>query len=358
MSEQLGPRPAARQAGAGRAQRVTMADVAAKAGVSRTLVSLILRDQPGAGAATRDRVLRAADELGYRPDSAAQMLARGRSRTLGVMLDLDQPFHAEMVKAVYPIAERLGYDVLLSAVAPGRDERRALGALLGHRCEALVLLGSDADARLLASLAESAPTVVVGRKAGAPGVDSVRTAETKGVRQAVDHLVELGHRRIVHIDGGKGPGSSDRRSAYRAAMRRRGLAEEVRVIPGAHDEDAGIAAGTLLLGEESPPTAVLAANDRCALGLMHALRGGRVEVPGEVSVVGYDDSHLSHLSHINLTTVRQDTESIAEQAVRCAVERLEHAALPGRDVALDPKLIVRATTAPPRRNLLIEASTN
>lgn len=345
LDEELGPQPESGKPGR---QSVTMADVAARAGVSRTLVSLVLRGRPGAGAATRERVLRAADELGYRPDSAAQMLARGRSAAIGVMIDLDQPFHAEFVKAVYPIAEQLGYDVLLSALAPGRDGQKAIEALLGHRCEALILLGSDSDAPYIERVAATNPTVVIGRKSGTPHVDSVHTAETKGVRQAVDHLVELGHRRIVHIDGGKGPGSSDRRSAYRAAMRRHHLADQIRVIPGAHDENAGISAGMLLLAEDKLPTAVLASNDRCAMGLMHALRSGGVDVPGEVSIVGYDDSHLSHLSHINLTTVRQDTASIAAQAVRCAVERLENAGLPAREVVLEPKLVVRATTARPR----------
>jgi DNA-binding LacI/PurR family transcriptional regulator len=346
LDEELRPEP---DAGAqqGR-QRVTMADVAARAGVSRTLVSLVLRDRPGAGAATRARVLQAAEELGYRPDSAAQMLARGRSRTIGVMMNLEQPFHAELVKAIYPAAEQQGYDVLLSAVAPGRDEHRATGALLGHRCEALILLVSDPESHSTERLGGDVPTVVVGRKATTPNVDSVHTAEAKGIRQAVDHLVELGHRRIVHIDGGRGPGSSERRSAYRAAMRRHRLADEIRVIPGAQDEDAGIAAGTLLLSEDSLPTAVLAANDRCAIGLMHALRSANVDVPGEVSVVGYDDSHLSHLSHLNLTTVRQDAVSIAEHAVRCAVERLDNASLPATETVCDAKLVIRATTAAPR----------
>ncbi|MFG3339511.1 LacI family DNA-binding transcriptional regulator [Glycomyces sp. NPDC048151] len=325
-----------------------MADVAKRAGVSRTLVSLVLRDRPGAGAATRERVLKAADELGYRPDSAAQMLARGRSRTLGVLMNLEQPFHAEVVKAIYPAAAQLGYDVLLSAVAPGRDEHHATGALLGHRCEALVLLVSDPESHSTERLGGTVPTVVVGRKATTPGVDSVHTAEAKGVRQAVDHLVDLGHRRIVHIDGGKGPGSADRRTAYRAAMRRHRLADEIRVIPGAQDEDSGIAAGMLLLSEDELPTSVLAANDRCAIGLMHALRSGGVDVPGQVSIVGYDDSNLSHLSHINLTTVRQDATGIAENAVRSAVERLDNAALPARETVCDAKLVVRATTAPPR----------
>lgn len=347
MDEALEPQqqPARNQ---GSPPRATMADVARRAGVSRTLVSLVLRDRPGAGAATRERVLKAADELGYRPDSAAQMLARGRSRTLGVLMNLEQPFHAEVVKAIYPAAAQLGYDVLLSAVAPGRDEHLATEALLGHRCEALVLLVSDPESHSTEQLGGAVPTVVVGRKATTPGVDSVHTAEAKGVRQAVDHLVELGHRRIVHIDGGKGPGSADRRTAYRAAMRRHRLADEIRVIPGAQDEDAGIAAGMLLLGEDALPTAVLAANDRCAIGLMHALRSGGVDVPGQVSIVGYDDSNLSHLSHINLTTVRQDATGIAEHAVRNAVERLENSALPGRETVCDAKLVIRASTAPPR----------
>lgn len=346
MDEALEPQQEAAPKGA--PQRATMADVATRAGVSRTLVSLVLRDRPGAGAATRERVLKAAEELGYRPDSAAQMLARGRSRTLGVLMNLEQPFHAEVVKAIYPAAAQLGYDVLLSAVAPGRDEHMATGALLGHRCEALVLLVSDPESHATERLGGSVPTVVVGRKATTPGVDSVHTAEAKGVRQAVDHLADLGHRRIVHIDGGKGPGSADRRSAYRAAMRRHRLADEIRVIPGAQDEDAGIAAGMLLLSEGELPTAVLAANDRCAIGLMHALRSGGVDVPGDVSIVGYDDGNLSHLSHINLTTVRQDAPGIAEHAVRNAVERLENGSLPGRETECDAKLVVRATTAPPR----------
>jgi DNA-binding LacI/PurR family transcriptional regulator len=325
-----------------------MADVAATAGVSRALVSIVFREQPGASQETRDRVLRVADELGYRPDNAARLLARGHSRTLGVLLTVHQPFDADLVEAIYPEAERLGYDVLLSANAPGRSEHKAVEALLSHRCEALILLGPTSDPSYLDALGRRTVIASVGRRMVGAYTDDVHTAEAKGVREAIGHLAGLGHRRIVHVDGGRDPGSAERRRAYRAAMRRHGLAGEIRVVPGRHTEDAGIEAARLMLAEGSLPTAVLAANDRCALGLLMALTRAGIDVPGEVSVVGYDDSHLSHLMPIGLTTVRQDAGLLAERAVRFVVERLEGDAVEPRETVVDPKLVVRASTAAPR----------
>jgi DNA-binding LacI/PurR family transcriptional regulator len=328
-----------------------MADVAARAGVSRALVSIVFRGRAGASQETRERVLRVADEIGYRPDSAARLLARGRSRTLGVMFTVHQAFHTDLIEGIYPEAERLGYDVLLSAAAQGRSEAKAVEALLSHRCEALILLGPDAEAAYLDELGQRAVTVSVGRREPRARVDFVHSAEAKGARQAMDHLVELGHRRIVHLDGGRGPGSAERRRAYRAAMRRHGLESEVRVIPGDHTEQSGIDTGRLLLAERDRglplPTAVLAGNDRSAMGLLMSLTRAGVDVPRDLSVVGYDDSHLSHLMPIGLTTVRQDALLMAEHAVRFAVERLENPELEPREAVLDPKLVVRGTSGPP-----------
>ncbi|MFJ8531861.1 LacI family DNA-binding transcriptional regulator [Streptomyces sp. NPDC093591] len=330
-----------------------MADVAEKAGVSRALVSIIFRDLPGASRETRERVLRVADEIGYRPDNAARLLARGRSRTLGVMFTVHQTFQADLVEGMYPEAERLGYEVLLSATGQGRGESKAIEALLGHRCEAVILLGPDSSAADLDALSRRTVAVSVGRRVPQARVDSVHTAEGKGIRQAMDHLVELGHRWIVHIDGGRGPGSAERRRAYRAAMRRHGLQAEQRVIPGAHTEDSGIETGRMLLAERDQglplPTAVLAGNDRCAMGLLMTLTRAGVEVPRDMSVVGYDDSHLSHLMPIGLTTVRQDAVLMAENAVRFAVERLENPGLEPREAVLDPKLVVRGSSGPAPR---------
>ncbi|MBC9728214.1 LacI family DNA-binding transcriptional regulator [Streptomyces sp. TRM68367] len=330
-----------------------MSDVAQRAGVSRALVSIVFRNQPGASQETRERVLRVADEIGYRPDNAARLLARGRSRTIGVMFIVQQTFHTDLIQGIYPEAERLGYDVLLSAATEGRSEAKAVEALLSHRCEAVIVLGPD-EPGYLDELGRRTVAVSVSRRVPHARVDFVHSAEGKGIRQAMDHLVELGHRRIVHIDGGRGPGSADRRRAYRAAMRRHGLEFEVRVIPGEHTEGSGIETGRMLLAERDRglplPTAVLAGNDRCAMGVLIAMTRAGVEVPRDLSVVGYDDSHLSHLMPIGLTTVRQDSGLMAEHAVRFAVERLENRELEPREAVIDPKLVVRGTSGPPPKD--------
>ncbi len=161
--------------------------------------------------------------------------------------------------------------------------------------------------------------------------------------------MELGHRRIVHIDGGRGPGSAERRRAYRAAMRRHGLEAEARVIPGRHTEGSGVETGLLLLAERDSgqplPTAVLAGNDRCAMGLLMSLTRAGIEVPPDLSVGGYD-SHRSHLMPIGLTTVRQDATLMAEHAVRFAVERLEDGEPQPREAVLDPKPVIRGDERP------------
>ncbi|WP_235877070.1 LacI family DNA-binding transcriptional regulator [Saccharopolyspora terrae] len=330
-------------------RRPTMADVARAAGVSRALVSLVFRNKPGAGEETRQRVLQAADRLGYRPDTAARMLASHRSRTLGVMLTVHQPFQADLVEAIYPEAESLGYEVLLSATAPSRDERKAVEALLSHRCEALILLGPRADEVLLDELGRRAVVTAINAREDSDRIDNVRTADEAGAQQAVDHLVDLGHREIVHVDGGDEPGSAERRDAYLRAMDARGLSERARVLPGAHTEQAGQDSARLLLGEARLPTAVFASNDRCALGLLRAFALADVEVPEAISIVGYDDSHVSHLAPVALTTIRQDAGQMARHAVRLAVERLEDTSREAQEVVLDPRLVSRGSTAPPSR---------
>lgn len=330
-----------------------MAEVAERAGVSRTLVSFILDGKPGASEETRQRVLAIADEIGYRPDSAARLLAQGRSRTIGVLTDVHQLFQAQLVTNIYPAAESCGYDMLLSANLHDHPESTFIESLLSHRCGSLILLGPRSNHDYLKKLAARVPTVVVGRRLAHVGDDdeamlaTVRTNDAKGMRLAVDYLVDLGHRDIHHVDGGDDPGSADRRRAYRAAMRSHGLADRIAVIPGAHNEQAGAAAARAMLDADTLPTAVLAGNDRCALGLLDVFTRAGVDIPGELSLIGYDDSHLSDNPRIDLTTIHQDAAGLAQHAVRLAVAMLE-----GRseadDVVLEPKLVVRSTTARPK----------
>jgi len=338
------------------ARRPRLEDVAERVGMSPASVSMVLSNAPGPSAATRERVLEAAAELGYRPDRTASLLARRRTHLVGVLMELGSAFHAELAADLHEAAEGRGYDVVLSAVTRTRDERRAIETLVDFRCEALVLLGPVAPAAQLADLGRQLPVVVIGRRVTASGVDVVRSADADGVGQAVDHLAGLGHRAIAYVDGGRGPIAADRRRGYRTAMRRHRLGGHLQVIGGDHTEAAGTRAAQALLEAGRPlPTAVVAFNDHCALGLLDAFSRAGVGVPADVSVVGYDDSSLSRLAHVNLTTVSQDARRQAEHAVAAAVGRLDHGRSAAGEVVLAPHLVVRGTTGPPVPGAVAEA---
>jgi DNA-binding LacI/PurR family transcriptional regulator len=331
----------------GRDRRPTMADVASHLGVSRALVSIVFRGVEGASDATRQRVLDAAAELGYRPDSLAQGLRRNRSRNLGVLFSLRRPFEVELVEHMYPVVQQLGYHLILGAFTPDRGQDAVVDELLRYRCEGLVVVGPDLHGRDLEPLAAEVAVVEVGRGVTRGPVDVIRNNDAVGTRQAVDHLVGLGHRAITYIDGGANPGAEDRSAGYRAAMGDHGLAGQVQVVPGGYTEDEGARAARRLLSE-GLPTAVIAANDLCAIGVLDTVLRAGVSVPNDLSVVGYDDSRFGRLPGMDLTSVRQDIPKMARLAVKAVVDRLDTPTRKSKDVALRPKLVVRGTTAPPR----------
>ena len=327
-------------------RRPTLADVAAAAGVSVALVSIVMRAAPGASAATRERVLEVARRLDYQPDSRARLLRSGESRLLGVVFGVEHPFHDDLLTGLYDAADKVGYQLTLSAVTPRRDERTAIAGLLQDRCAALVLLGPQIPSAELATLATRLPVVAMMRAVRQRAVDVIRTDDARGLQLAVDHLAGLGHRRIAHVDGGRMIASAERRQGYRDAMRRHGLAAYTRVVSGGFGEEDGARAARELLTD--PPTAVAAFNDLSAAGLLDVLRREGREVPGDISVVGYDDSSLSRLAHIDLTTVAQDTDTLSTLAVARAVERIAEAPVAHREMVIPPRLVVRGTTGPPR----------
>ncbi|WP_205843671.1 LacI family DNA-binding transcriptional regulator [Nakamurella deserti] len=329
------------------ARRPTMADVAAAAGVSTALVSIVMRDVPGASAATRERVLAAAAELGYRPDSRARLLRSSNSRLLGVVFHVQQDFHGSLLTGLYAAAAAVDHQITLSAVTPGRDERAAVNDLLQDRCEAVILLGPESPRAFLAEIGARTPVVALTRNVRHRLVDVVRTADDQGLHQAVDHLVQLGHRRIVHVEGGRSAGAAERRRGYTEAMRRHGLDAEARIVPGGADEDDGAAAARLLLAG-GLPTAVTVFNDRCATGLLEVLRTSGVDVPGDVSVVGFDDSRLARLSFVDLTTVAQDVPLLSRLTVERAIARAQGETVVGREQVIPPRLVVRQTSGPVR----------
>lgn len=325
-------------------QRPRLEDVAARVGVSTASVSLVLRGAPGPSAETRRRVLEAAAEMGYRADRTASLLARRRRHLLGVMLDVRSPFHAELVEEIQVEADRVGYEVVLATLTRSHDEERALSSLLDFRCEAVLLLGPDTSDDALGKLAAQVPVVAIGREVKAETVDVVRPADDIGVGEALDHLIGLGHRRIAFVDGGPGAVSVARSRGYREAMRRAAL--EPVVIPGDHTEEGGILAGRGLAMAGDRPTAVVASNDRCAVGVLDTFLRAGLDVPSDISVVGYDDSILARLAHIDLTTVNQDAPAQARHAVAAAVSRLDEDRTERLEIVLRPRLVVRGSTGP------------
>ncbi|ORA31430.1 LacI family DNA-binding transcriptional regulator [Mycobacterium aquaticum] len=325
-------------------ERPTMQDIADRVGVSKALVSLVFRNAQGPSAETRRRVLAAADELGYRVNRAAALMTARRTHLIGVVANIRSPFHAELVEDIVAEADANGYEVVLGAVTSTHPELAVLETLLSFRCEALILLGPELTERTLAELAGRVPVVVVGRRTPCREVDVVRTADGRGTSRVVDHLVELGHRRISHLSGGNGTIPTDRKAGYIRAMKRHGLADQIDVIEGDFTESSGIAAAHTLLDRTVRPTAVVAANDQSAIGLLDQLMRAGVAVPGDIAVAGYDDSVLAQLAHIDMTTVSQEPRQQAESAVKAIVGRLDNGRTERLDVVLEPRLVVRRTT--------------
>ncbi|MFW0775448.1 LacI family DNA-binding transcriptional regulator [Paenarthrobacter nitroguajacolicus] len=320
-------------------KRPTLMDVAEAAGVSRALVSIVMRGAPGASEATRLKVQEAARHLGYRPDSRARLLRSNRTRLLGVSFSTAHPFHAELVDAAYAGAALRGYDIALSAVANGRPEARAVESLLDLGCEALIMISPSLAEHELAAYAIRLPVVSLLRDDVGHTLDSVSSDDQAGMRIAVEHLSSLGHRRIAHVDGGDAVSGPQRREAFRTEMARRGL--ESRIVPGGATEEDGQRAGREL--QEDLPTAVVAFNDRCALGVWESFRAAGLRVPDDVSVLGYDDSQFARLSYVQLSSISQDAPLLARVAVDRAVDRLE-GSTPAAHVVRTPHLVVRNTT--------------
>ncbi|MEU9332748.1 LacI family DNA-binding transcriptional regulator [Streptomyces sp. NPDC048290] len=362
----------------------TIRDVAEHAGVSKSLVSLVLRGSGQVSPERRDAVLRSARALGYRPNAAARSLserralpperpsarggtpvaggARGGTRVVGVLLnDLRNPWFVELLDALDAPLHAAGLRLLLADARLGRHTGDdPTGPFLDIGADALVVVGTLPDPAALDRVAGLLPVVVVGAREPVPdGVDLVAGDDERGVRLLTEHLIGLGHRDIAHL-AGYGAVGELRLRAFEATMRAHGLADRLRVEPCDLTEEGGHRAAVRLLARPDRPTAVLAANDIAAVGALSAARDLGLDVPGDISVAGYDNTSTARLRHIWLTTVDNAAREMGQRAARCLLDRLsgtpgggagagaEAGASAGRRHLTVPRLEVRGTTGRPR----------
>jgi DNA-binding LacI/PurR family transcriptional regulator len=329
------------------ARRPTIYDVAHRAGVSKSLVSQVLQENPRVSAARRDAVLAAMVELGYRPNRAATMLASRRAMSVEVVIDDYR--NLSFVGLLAGIRSELatqGYHLSVTeARLNAHLSRERQASLLATNLDGLVI-AAEADDTLID--AWSGPTVVAGWRDRIPaGADLVANDDELGGRIAVDHLLRLGHRRLGHLSGTGGP-ALHRRAGFRSRISEAGI--DGRVVGenlGTAEEDGYRAAGELL---DSHPetTAVFAANDTMALGALAAIRARGLSVPADVSLIGYDNSPLAQSRYLEITSIDDRSETVGAAAGRALLSRIQNPATEAQRTLIEPALVVRATTAPPR----------
>jgi DNA-binding LacI/PurR family transcriptional regulator len=321
----------------------TIRNVAERAGVSKSLVSLVMRGSPHVSERRRQAVLKAARELGYRPNAVARSLVEGRTRLIGALVaDLHNPFFAEFLDG---LQESLHGANLRMIVGSGRwdplFEAEAVDAFLEMRVDGLVLLSVVPDS--LSDAAASVPVVIVGER-DVSGVDIVVDDDELGARLAVDHLVGLGHKRIAHIEGAPSTTARYRRAGYEQAMTQHGLANHIVVEAGDFTEEGGYRAARSLLSRRPRPTAIFAPNDLVAIGALSAADELELRVPADLSIVGYDNTHLAAIRHISLTTVDQPRRDMGRVAAELLCARIDDVLREPRQTLVVPHLVTRATT--------------
>ncbi|WP_253705369.1 LacI family DNA-binding transcriptional regulator [Brachybacterium sp. P6-10-X1] len=353
----------ARRPGTGASKGASMSDVARLAGVSGQTVSRVVNDNPGVSSETRERIEAAMQRLGYRANAAARALATGRFRTIGVVtFNLTAVGNIRIVDTVIGEAQAHGYAVNMAVVeAPTeQDVRAAVRTLTDRAVDGIVVI----EARVLDTpnlqLPQEVPVVIADSGASHDhptfGMD-----EAAGAREAVAHLLELGHRTVHHLAGPAGSNPAQRRRRAWHRMLTRNACPVPAAVPGDWSPTSGYRAALELLGQEDV-TAIFAANDQMAAGALRAATEKGIRVPEDLSIVGYDDQDFAPFLTPPLTTVAQDLEEVGRRSLAHLLGLIE--ADGARDASaargdaphrtrstgrlVTPALVVRESTAPPR----------
>ena len=336
-----------------KATRVTSAEVAVRAGVSRSAVSRTFTPGASASPATAKKVRKAAAELGYMPNSLARAVVSGRSRIVGLVVAyLDNQFYSEALERLSVALQDKGYHVLvfLASQAAGNIDD-VVEEILAYQVEGIVLasvaLSSDVAQRCREV---GVPVVLFNRSQDVGDVTAVTSANVAGGRKVADFLLAGGHRRIGYIAGWEGASTQrDREAGFAGRLSKAGISMFAREV-GQFTSDAAAVAARRMFGGPDHPDAVFVANDHMAFAVMDVLRFELgLNVPDDVSVVGYDDVPLSGWPAYDLTTVRQPANRMVLETVEVLLGQIADAELESRRIEIDGPLVVRGSARVPER---------
>lgn len=329
--------------------RVTIRDVAAQAGVSVATVSKVINERYGVAAETTERVRAVIDELGYEASLVAQSLRNQRTNVIGVLVADIEPFSAELLKGAADAIRGSGYELVVYS-AGGRAseqigwERRYLSRLSGTLLDGAVLVTptiTESDMR------RGTPIVAVDPHTGPAGLPTVAADSLAGAKSAVEFLLQLGHERIGLITGRPDLQSAQlRETGYRQALAEAGLMVDPALIaPGGYDPDVARVSARTMLSTPSRPTAIVSANDISAIAVIDVAKEIGLSVPGDISVVGFDNIPESAMSEPPLTTVEQPIREMGRRAVEMLISLIRGDDVEQRHVTLTTRIVVRASTS-------------
>ncbi|NDK32887.1 LacI family DNA-binding transcriptional regulator [Nesterenkonia haasae] len=324
----------------------TIHDVAEAAGVSKSAVSLAIRNQRGVSETTREHILAVAQELGYRSNVWARSLVQGRTGLVGILLqDLGNSYHRDVTAGVEDAATERDLRLVIGHGRRNATRLQAeLDSLLALGVEGVIIISSWVSPQYLERISKRVPLVVIGRLPDpVPGVDTVANRDEIGARLAVEHLTDLGHTNIAHLTSSSRPAAMHRRAAFTKIMRAR-LPGVDPQVEGPEQLEAAIRYLVFQIQQEKDaPTAVFTQNDRVAADLVGACLDAGVRLPDQLSIVGYDNSSICRMLRPQLTSVDQPRHEMGRLALEMLSERLA-GRTEDRHVTIAPELVVRAST--------------
>ena len=329
----------------------TMADVAARAGVSVATVSRALSADPNrVSAPVLQRIIDAAEQLDYIPNNLARNMRSGSARILGLIIsDIGNPFFTAVARGVEDVAQRHGYSLVLSNTDENPDrEAASLGVMAAERAAGVIIATTNENGSALRRFQDLGRAVVaIDRHIVDLPTDSVVVDNESASHEAVSHLVRLGHRRIAIVGGPSDAETARERSrGYERAMREARIPLQPELVcHGDFHETAGLTVTRRLLDLPEPPTAIFAVNNLTTIGVLGALRERGVKLPDEMSVVGFDDLPTGELLDPPLTVVQQPTYRVGARAADLLVRRLREPTAAIKEVVLSARLVVRGSTA-------------